>query len=215
VVDSIRVRRGTHDNMRWPGFGVGGYCLTKDSLLAQWSATHLHESDLVLRMTLDALRVNYEMPRHTFHLLTELLGGHLRGKTIAVLGISYLPEVGDTRNSPTELLCDELAAAGATPRVHDPHVAVWNERPEITVWRELPQCLEGVDGIVLAVGHREYLELDVGDIVREGAHPPVIVDAQNLVDDDKAARLHHAGCRILGVGKGHWRKRNYETTPTP
>ena len=40
-IDSIRVRKGTHDNMRYPGLGVGGYCLTKDSMLAQWGASDL------------------------------------------------------------------------------------------------------------------------------------------------------------------------------
>src|SRR5207249_3311459 len=56
VVESIKVRKGTHDNIRYPGLGVGGYCLPKDPLLAQWSATHLFNTDIVLSMTLEAMR---------------------------------------------------------------------------------------------------------------------------------------------------------------
>ena len=129
VVDSIRVRRGTHDNMRYPGFGVGGYCLTKDSLLAQWSAANLFGIDTVLEMTLAGLKTNYEMPLHTLQLVEEAAGGSLVGKTIAVCGVSYLAEVADTRNSPTETLLEGLLEKGARPRLHDPHVVTWIERP--------------------------------------------------------------------------------------
>ena len=38
VIDSIKVRKGTHDNIMYPGFGVGGYCLPKDPLLAAWAS---------------------------------------------------------------------------------------------------------------------------------------------------------------------------------
>ncbi len=74
VVDAIRVRKGTHDNMRYPGFGVGGYCLTKDSLLAQWGARHLLGSEVELEMTLAALKTNHLMPLHTAALVRELIG---------------------------------------------------------------------------------------------------------------------------------------------
>ena len=55
-----------------PASGSGGYCLTKDSLLAQWSSTHLLKTDVNLHMTLEALRINSRMPLHTFDLLEEL-----------------------------------------------------------------------------------------------------------------------------------------------
>src|SRR5204862_1516154 len=100
VVRSIRVRSGTHDNMRFPGFGVGGYCLTKDSLLAQWGADSLLGSDVLLEMSLDALRTNAQMPLHTARLVAEATGGNL-DITLAVCGLSYLSGVADTRDSPS------------------------------------------------------------------------------------------------------------------
>lgn len=211
VIDSIRVRKGTHDNMRYPGFGVGGYCLTKDSLLAQWSLENLFGSDHRLGMTLDAIAINNRMPLHTLDLLIDLAGGSVKDRTIAILGITYLPQVADTRNSPAEILVDALVDEGAEVIIHDPCLRSWVERPDIEFIQNLHQCLERADGIVFAVPHREYLELGIEDILVVSDRKPFIVDARNIVNDKKAEALHNAGCRLLGVGKGHWRKKGFQT----
>ena len=209
VVDSIRVRKGTHDNMRYPGFGVGGYCLTKDSLLAQWSARNLFGVDTVLGMTLAGLKTNYEMPLHTLGLAEELAGGELAEKRIAICGVSYLAELADTRNSPTEALVDALLEKGARVSVHDPHVMVWVERPDIEIFRDLPSALTDADGVVLAVPHEAYLGLTADDLVAALGRDSFVVDAQDVLTDEKAHALHEAGRRVAGVGKGHWRARGY------
>jgi nucleotide sugar dehydrogenase len=210
VVEAIRLRRGTHDNISRPGFGVGGYCLTKDSLLAQWSALHLARSGVVLGVTLNALRVNYQMPLHTFDLLQELCDGRLRGRAVLVCGVSYLPEVADTRNSPAELFLDRLEQAGARVLVHDPCVLTWPERPDVQVQRDLGRCLRQAEAVVFAVGHRPYRELTLPGLLAAAPAPALLVDAQDVIGDDTAAGLHAAGWRLLGVGKGHWRKRGYQ-----
>jgi nucleotide sugar dehydrogenase len=207
IVDSIRVRKGTHDNMRYPGFGVGGYCLTKDSLLAQWSATHLFQMNHVLEVTMNALQINYRMPLHTLDLLRELCGGEIAGKRVLVCGISYLPDVADTRNSPTEIFVEALTKAGVNWVAHDPCLQFWPECPEATLARDLTAELSGSDAVVFAVPHRAYRDLTPGSFRK----PLLIVDANNVLDDGKAALLHGSGHRLLGVGKGHWRKRGFHS----
>ena len=209
ITDSIRVRKGTHDNIRTPGFGVGGYCLPKDSLLAQWSASKLFQTDVILDLTLEALKINERMPLHTFDLLAELMGGDMSGKKIVVLGVAYLPGVPDTRSSPTELLVNELIKEHAVVSVHDPYVATWPEMPDMPVSQNLSESLRQADGIVFAVPHKEYLELLSQRMLEHVSAQPVIVDAQNIITDEKAAYLHAAGSQLVGVGKGHWRKRGY------
>lgn len=209
VVDSIRVRSGTHDNMRYPGFGVGGYCLTKDSLLAQWSAVNLFGADTVLGLTLAGLKTNYEMPLHTLELAEEAAGGDLAGKTIVVCGVSYLADVADTRNSPTETLVAALLEKGARVHVHDPHVVTWIERPDTMIFESLSAALEGADGVVLAVPHADYVSLDSEGLLRLLDGSAFVVDAQNILTDAKAHLLHDAGKRVIGVGKGHWRAEGY------
>jgi nucleotide sugar dehydrogenase len=215
VIESILVRRSTHDNIRFPGFGVGGYCLTKDSLLAQWSLTRLFKSELTLPMTLDALRINSAMPLHTFDLLAELGGGEalLAGKAVALCGVSYLPEVADTRNSPSEVLADALRQVGATTSAHDPYVQTWPERPSVPLSSDLARSLGAADAIVFAVPHPLYRTLTAADILAATGKSCLVVDAQNILSNETADSLHAAGCRLLGVGKGHWRKRGLHRAP--
>jgi UDP-N-acetyl-D-glucosamine dehydrogenase len=210
VVDSIRVRKGTHDNMRYPGFGVGGYCLTKDSLLAQWGGMQLLDADVVLGMTLEALRTNYAMPLHTLDLVLEAAEGDLGGKIVAVCGVSYLAELADTRNSPTEIFVERLRDAGAEVRVHDPYVPSWLEQPDVQVFSQLRDALRSADGVVFAVPHSRYLELASDRLLEHLGRSAFVVDAQNVLSDAKAHLLHARGCRVLGVGKGHWRKWRYD-----
>lgn len=209
IVESIRVRKGTHDNMRHPGFGVGGYCLTKDSYLAQWGAKHLFNVEVTLEMTLAALRINYLMPRHTFNLLNNTLGGQMKGVQVAVLGVSYLPEVGDTRNSPTELLVDDLSSAGAIVALHDPLVKYWRERPDVMISEDLETVLRKANAIVLAVPHNSYRALSADRLMELAPKARAVVDAQNMLSDASAQTLVAMGRRVVGVGKGHWRRRGY------
>jgi len=209
VIESIRVRKGTHDNIRYPGFGVGGYCLTKDSLLAQWSALNLFDTGVTLHMTLEALRVNHEMPRHTFDLLQEIVGNKLGGLRVLVCGVSYLPDLADTRNSPTELLYADLVSAEAVVSLHDPHTARWPERPDAPVLSDFRKALADAEAVVFAVPHREYRELSAERLMAAAPRLRAVVDAQNILMDSSAAALHRAGCQVAGVGKGHWRRSGY------
>ncbi|GAC1304436.1 MAG: nucleotide sugar dehydrogenase [Vulcanimicrobiaceae bacterium] len=210
IVDSIRVRKGTHDNMRYPGFGVGGYCLTKDSLLAQWSATSLFATDVELRMTLEALRINHEMPLHTLRVATRLAGGTLVGYPLTVAGVSYLAEVADTRNSPTEVVMDELARTGGSAIASDPYLSVWHERPHVPIERDLAVALAGARGVIFAVPHRAYTSLSASALCDIAPKLEFVVDAFNVIGDDTARALHRHGIRVAGVGKGHWNKMGLE-----
>jgi nucleotide sugar dehydrogenase len=208
IVESVRVRKGTHDNIRYPGFGVGGYCLTKDSLLAQWSATRF-AGEMELRVTLEALRINRRMPLHTLDLAAEAAGGSLAGLRVLVAGISYLPEVADTRNTPTEILVDALADAGAHPVAHDPYLRYWPERPRVEIAAGLDDALPACDGLILAVPHRTYLDLPATALLAGRGRLRFVIDAQNILTDETAAALHREGIRVAGVGKGHWRTLGY------
>lgn len=196
VVEGIRVRK-THQNIMNPGFGVGGYCLTKDALLAQWSADHLFAAEHGLPLSLQAIAINDQMPLHTVtRIQTER---NLQGAHIALLGVSYREDVGDTRYSPSETFCRAALNAGAHIHVHDPYLDHWPELPELPWLPELA-ALSAADIVVLATRHQAYRSQDWCVYARPGQ---LWVDANNLLSDSAIIALLQQGCDVIGIGKGH------------
>ena len=72
IVDAIRMRP-THKNIMLPGIGVGGYCLTKDPLLASWSKQNIINGVDNLRMSEMAVSINDKMPEYAFNFLDSLI----------------------------------------------------------------------------------------------------------------------------------------------
>ena len=73
MVNAIRVRP-THSNLMYPGIGVGGYCLTKDPLLASWSRKNFFGSEFDLKMSINSVSVNDQMPIFAFERLIQVFG---------------------------------------------------------------------------------------------------------------------------------------------
>ncbi len=208
IVESIRIRTGTHDNIRNPGLGVGGYCLPKDPLFAEWAGNRLPGHGVSLPVTSQAVQINRLMPQHTVDLVVEAAGGDLHGRTIAVLGASYAAGIGDSRDSPSLPLVQGLLDHGATVVAHDPYLADWPEMPHVQLVGDIESAIAGADGVVFAVPHKQY---DANVIQGLTSHPSslFIVDAQNIVSDEQAQILHDTGHRLIGVGKGHWLRKGF------
>jgi nucleotide sugar dehydrogenase len=155
VVESIR-QRPTHSNLMFPGIGVGGYCLTKDPLLASWSRTNMFNGGDPLLQSEAAVSINDQMPRYAFEFLERRYSHTLAGKKVLLLGVSYRGGVGDTRFSPVEPFYRYLAAAGADLSTHDPHVRYWQEL-ETEPLENLSGALAGnPDFVIITSGHEEY-----------------------------------------------------------
>ena len=197
VVDAIRMRP-THANMRTPGFGVGGYCLTKDPLFAKLAASELWRSPMEFPFSTAAVRTNDDAPRRIAERIEELLGGTLQGRRILLLGISYRQDVGDTRYSPSETFVGAVLAAGAEVVAHDPLVSHWDELGWDTPAVVPPAG--GFDAVVFAVSHREYRELDLPAWL--GDARPLVYDGFSVLDAAQRQFLADAGCRVESLGRG-------------
>lgn len=198
VVDAIRLRP-SHSNLRQPGFGVGGYCLPKDPLLAAAAARDFFGLDHLdfpfCRMAVDT---NRAMPLTSVDALEALLQGSLHGKQVLLLGVSYRPGVADTRHSPAEVFLDEVERRGARVIPHDPLVRHWAERDRSIA--PLPAMLEGFDAVVLAVAHAEYGALDFASWFAESR--PAVLDANNVLSEAQRAQLRRLGCLVGAIGRG-------------
>ena len=197
VAEAIRLRP-THSNLRTPGFGVGGYCLTKDPLFGELAARDLFGLEAEFPFSSLAVRTNQQMPRVTVDRVAGMLGGRLKGKTVLLLGVSYRQDVGDTRYSPSETFVRAAREQGARVIAHDPLVGHWDELGE-AVARELPSS-EGVDAVVLAVPHAEYRQIDWTGWL--AGRTPAFFDGFNVLAREQRERLRALGCAVESIGRG-------------
>jgi len=155
VVNAIRMRP-THKNIMLPGLGVGGYCLTKDPLLASWGRMNLFGSQERLGQSEKGVYINDKMPLYAFEYLQSRYKASLEGKKILLLGVSYLNDIGDTRFTPVEGFYDQLEMEGCEIVLHDPHVKYWEEK-DVWVKQDLDELLkDSYDFIAITTGHKNY-----------------------------------------------------------
>lgn len=155
VVNAIRMRP-THKNIMLPGLGVGGYCLTKDPLLASWAKQHLFHSTEKLHQSETGVRINDKMPYYAFDHLQAQFKDPLKDKKVLLLGVSYLNDVGDTRYTPVRGFFEQLEAVGAHITLHDPHVAYWEEKG-LMINKDLDELLQdSYHVVVITTGHKDY-----------------------------------------------------------
>jgi len=199
VINAVRVRP-THSNIRQPGFGVGGYCLTKDPLFAKIAAKEIFDlPDHEFHFCSTAVEINKEMPLVTLSKLRGYFGGSLRNKKILLLGISYRQDVGDTRYSPSETFYTNAQDEGAILNVHDPLVEYWEEM-KISIPKEMPNP-DDHDIIVFSVPHKYYQELDLVNWISSNSNC-LIFDANNVLIDSQINILSKMGINLLSIGRG-------------
>jgi len=198
IVNAIRLRP-THNNIMQPGFGVGGYCLTKDPLFAGMSARDLFSiSDIDFPFSRLSVSVNREMPLHPLTKVRDALDG-LGNKRILLAGISYRADVSDTRYSPSQIFYERAVVEQAEVLCYDPLVRYWPEL-HLETLSNLYKCPE-VDAVVFAVPHREFDDIQPADWL--SGRCPYILDANNCLSASQRLSFELQGCRVDSIGRGN------------
>jgi len=241
VIKAIKVRP-THNNIIFPGPGVGGYCLPKDGGLGYWAYKHiLGFGDDIFKITPMAIDINDTRGLHAATLTRDALrnmGRQVAGARILLCGASYRQDVADTRYSGSEIVVRKLTEMGAEMRVHDPYLEHWyelekqdtypaaghslarffrnqDELVNIRVQHDLASALGGAQGIILAVGHEPYLQLDPDKIVEWAGAPLAVIDCFGILDDEKIRRYFELGCEVKALGRGHIQRIKEEVRRKP
>ena len=229
VINAVKVRP-THNNIIFPGPGIGGYCLPKDGGLGLWAYKHLlgFEND-IFKITPEAININDTRALHAAQLVRDCLrnmGRIVAASQIALLGVSYREDVGDTRYSGSEIIIRKLTEMGAEVKAHDPYVEHWwelenqeNYPASSTSWSrffrnqehlsdfkmtvDLGDALKGADAVVIAVRHQPYLKLEPEEVVKMAGGPLAVVDCFGILDDEKIENFFNLGCEVKGLGRGH------------
>ena len=243
VIQAIKVRP-THNNIIFPGPGIGGYCLPKDGGLGYWAYRHVlgfEDGDDVFQITPRAIDVNDTRGLHAAELTRDALrnlGRYIAGAQVLICGASYRQDVGDTRYSGSEIVARKLAEMGAELRVHDPYVEHWYELENqdeypvkglswerffrnqaelahVRVEKDLPKALQGVEAVVLATPHAPYLKLSPDDVVRWAGGRIAVIDCFGILTDACIRRYFELGCEVKGLGRGHIQRIKEEVRLAP
>tara|TARA_B100000029_G_scaffold516677_1_gene632638 strand:+ start:2147 stop:3595 length:1449 start_codon:yes stop_codon:yes gene_type:complete len=197
IIRAISIRP-THSNIRYPGVGVGGYCLTKDPLFAPAAASQIFKlSGLSFPFVELTQKINQQMPHHVVDRLDQVFDMSLSGQRILIFGVSYRSDIGDSRYTPTEILVRELEMRGAVVLLNDPLVDFWDEM-ERAVPSELPD--ESVDGVIVAVAHTSYKQGQVFEWIIN--HTEVILDAVDLFTEKQIRMFEGKGLQVHSIGRG-------------
>jgi len=183
-------------NMHFPGAGVGGHCLPKDTWLLKYGVDTYGRFKVEPRIIVRSRELNAWMPTHIANLVEEGLneaGREEKGAKIAILGVAFLENSDDTRNTPSKPLYELLTKEGAKPVLHDPYVRDF----DIPFTKDLNEAINGVDAIVIVTRHKEYLNLDL-QLIKDKMRTPVLVDGRDVYEKEKCEKL---GFIYKGVGK--------------
>lgn len=200
VVQAIRLRP-THKNIMLPGLGVGGYCLTKDPLMASWARKNLFEGGGGLIQSEMGVRINDQMPLYAFQFFKEKVQIPLQDLQILFCGVSYLNDIGDTRYTPVEGIYDAFINEGSHVTLHDPHIPYWFER-EVNVFAQFEDLFnKSYSIIVITTGHKEYRNNPEFVQHLMNQKPCIIYDTIGVFTNGEISNLQQKH-RVLVIGRG-------------
>jgi UDPglucose 6-dehydrogenase len=168
------------------GPGFGGSCFPKDTLALLKTG---QDNETPLRVVEAVVAVNDARKRAMARKVSAALGGELRGKTVAVLGLTFKPNTDDMREAPSIPLITALQDMGATVRAYDP-VGMAQARKElgkVTFCQDAYSCAEGASALVIVTEWEQFRALDFGRLKTVMARP-VLVDLRNIYRPEEVAR---------------------------
>jgi UDP-N-acetyl-D-mannosaminuronic acid dehydrogenase len=181
-----------------PGAGVGGHCLTKDSWLLKHGLDEHGAFKFEPKILIESRKTNDGMPQHMKKLIEEALeekGVKLQDARVCILGLAYLENSDDTRNTPALPLYNLLKGKCKEVVVHDPYVKKFEGVP---LTNELKTAVEAKDCVAIVTRHKEYTDIQL-DWLRNTLATPVIVDGRNIFNPEDCEK---AGFSFRGVGIG-------------
>jgi UDPglucose 6-dehydrogenase len=179
------------------GPGYGGSCFPKDTLALLKTAEDYQSP---LRIVEAVVQVNDARKRAMGRKVVRAMGGEARGKTVAVLGLTFKPNTDDMRDAPALALIQALEDAGAKVRAYDPE-GVEQARPllgNVEFADDAYSAVEGADALVIVTEWDEFRALDLKRVAGLLARP-VLVDLRNIYTADEVER---AGLHYHGIGRG-------------
>lgn len=178
------------------GPGYGGSCFPKDTLALAKTA---QDYGMPLRIVETVVAVNDQRKRAMARKVIRACGGSVRGKTVALLGLTFKPDTDDMREAPSLAIVAGLQDAGAKVRAYDPE-GMEQARPllpTVAFAEDAYSCASEADAIVIVTEWNAFRALDL-ERLRRAMRTPVMVDLRNIYDPNAAVRH---GFVYQGIGR--------------
>jgi UDPglucose 6-dehydrogenase len=169
------------------GPGYGGSCFPKDTLALIKTG---QDFEAPLRIVETVASVNENRKRAMARKVTAAIGTSLRGKTIAILGLTFKPNTDDMRDAPSIPLITALHDMGATVRAYDPIGMEQAKKmlPELTYCEDAYDCAKGAEALVICTEWEQFRALDLDRLKAVMTGKPAIVDLRNIYPADEMAQ---------------------------
>ena len=182
----------------YPGPGVGGPCLPVNAYQYLNSSKKIEVN--FLKIVQDARKINEFMPQHVIDLLTDAFSEantSLENSTIAILGISYKPNVHDVQIAPSERIIKLLKEKNANLKIFDPYFhseTVFGHKIE----NSISETVSGSDAVLIITGHNEFNDFNF-DLVSDSMNKPILVDCTGKINPQN---IKSEGVIFRGIGRG-------------
>jgi len=161
------------------GAGYGGSCFPKDTLALIKTG---QDFEAPIRIVETVAHVNETRKRAMARKVVAAVGSSLRGKTIAVLGLTFKPNTDDMRDAPSIPLITALHDMGAKVRAYDPIGMEQAKKvlPELTYCADAYECAKGAEALVIVTEWEEFRALDLDQLKQVMGERPAVVDLRNI-----------------------------------
>jgi UDPglucose 6-dehydrogenase len=201
--DAMLVRKGIGSDPRigskfiYPGAGYGGSCFPKDvKAIIKTADEHGHSLEILKSVE----RVNERQKDLIFNKLRKYFGGSLKGKTIALWGLSFKPNTDDMREAPALTVVRRLLEHGAAVVAYDPVAMPEAQRhlgSTITYAKTAYEALQGADALALMTEWSEFRVFDYAT-AKKSMKQPVVFDGRNIYEP---AEMKEQGFAYYGIGR--------------
>lgn len=179
-----------------PGPGYGGSCFPKDTnALAKTARDH----GVQLSLVEETIAANQRVKESMVSVIEKALGGSVKGKTIAALGLAFKANTDDMRDASSLTILPALVKKGAVVKAYDPQATSHAQRlmPKLGYSESPWEAIEGADAVVVLTEWADFRALDLSRMAKTLAQP-VLVDLRNLYQPQAAKA---AGLRYHPLGR--------------
>ena len=175
---------------------MGGHCLPKDSWLLKYGLDTYGSIKFDPEIITRSRYLNDSMPQHMKQLTEEALaekGLKIRDARITILGVAFLENSDDTRNTPAEPIYKALVGNCAEVIAHDPYV---KEFEDLHITNDLEKAIEGSDCLIVVTCHKQYQSLKP-DVLKTKMRTPIIINGRNIFNQNECLSK---GFSFSGIG---------------